>query len=115
MTNMSAAHSKACCRPKTRTSLDTDALALALKALAHPVRLHLVRFLLRRGECVFGELPEHLGLAPSTVSQHVSVLREAGILCAQPEGRAVCYCVDRARIEEVTQSLLQLSQEHPVR
>ncbi len=107
---MRASVSPGCCSPRNSSALDIDDLALALKALAHPVRLHLVRFLLLRGECVFGDLPSHLGMAPSTVSQHVSVLRAAGILCAQPAGRAVCYCLDRARVHAVQQALQHFSQ-----
>jgi ArsR family transcriptional regulator, arsenate/arsenite/antimonite-responsive transcriptional repressor len=74
------------------------ALASLAKALGHPVRVRIVRLLLARDACVCGELVEELPLAQATVSQHLKVLREAGLIQGDIDGPRVCYCVDRTRL-----------------
>lgn len=75
------------------TSLDTVRVAAIAKALAHPVRVQIVELLAGQSECrgaeVFGELP----LAQSTVSEHLRVLREAGVLSASHVGTSSVYCL----------------------
>ena len=69
----------AVCEPATPTEpIDADELALLCKALAHPARVKLLRHLAGIGTCYFGSLSDLLELAPSTVSQHVSILKDAG-------------------------------------
>lgn len=76
----------------------TTQLAARLKALAHPARLEIVRVLCQRGTCICGEIVDELPLAQATVSQHLRVLKEAGLVEGQIDGPAVCYCVDRAAL-----------------
>lgn len=74
---------------------DTDRqLAAWAKALSHPARLAILRTLGARGECVCGEVVEVVGLAQSTVSQHLKVLREAGLIAGRSDGPRSCYCLD---------------------
>ncbi|MBO3725840.1 winged helix-turn-helix transcriptional regulator [Actinomyces bowdenii] len=61
--------------------------AFLLSTLGDPTRLAIVAHL-RGGEHRVGELAAHLGLAQSTVSQHLAVLREAGIISTHSHGRA---------------------------
>ena len=68
---------------------------LVAKALASPARLQILTALSERGLCVCGEVVEVVGLAQSTVSQHLKVLKEAGLVSGQAEGTRTCYCVDR--------------------
>ena len=79
-------------------SLDAEELAVLLKALAHPVRIQLLRHLACAGECFFGDLSEITGLAASTTSQHVKVLREAGLVNGSSQEQRVCYCVNKDRL-----------------
>lgn len=72
----------------------TDALAAALAALAHPVRLRIVEALATRGTCVCGDLVELFPLAQATVSQHLKVLKDAGLIRGTVVGRNRCYCLD---------------------
>lgn len=65
-----------------------------LRALANPVRYRIVRLLAARGECVCGDLVGELPLAQSTVSEHLKVLKEAGIVQGTVEGPNTCYCLD---------------------
>ncbi len=69
-------------------------LAEGAKALAHPARLAIVRLLAERDECICGEIVDDLPLAQSTVSQHLKVLKEAGLVRGTIEGRRTCYCLD---------------------
>jgi ArsR family transcriptional regulator, arsenate/arsenite/antimonite-responsive transcriptional repressor len=83
-------------RKKRSTVLAPDAERLAnmLKALGNPVRFQIMQTLAERQVCITGEIVETTPLAQSTVSQHLKVLREAGLIRGEIEGPATCYCVD---------------------
>jgi ArsR family transcriptional regulator, arsenate/arsenite/antimonite-responsive transcriptional repressor len=72
------------------------ALAALAKAVAHPVRSQIVRLLAAQETCMYGDLSERLPLAKSTVSQHLKILREAGLVRVETDGPWVCYCIDPA-------------------
>jgi len=86
----------------------TTELAMLLKALAHPARIQLLRHLSSYGQCYFGSLSDVVGLAPSTTSQHVKVLKEAGLILGSAEEQRTCYCVNPARLEELKQLVQSL-------
>lgn len=69
-------------------------IAELAKALGHPTRIAIVRMLAERDTCVCGELVDALPYAQSTVSQHLKVLREAGLICGESDGTSMCYCLD---------------------
>ena len=75
-------------------SLSDERLAAQLKAMAHPARLRILELLAHRGECVCGEIVDVLPLAQSTVSQHLKILKEAGLLVGKIDGPRSCYCLD---------------------
>ncbi len=70
-----------------------EELARLARALAHPARVHIMRLLGARNACVCGELVEALPLAQSTVSQHLKVLKQAGLIQGEIDGPRVCYCL----------------------
>ena len=76
-------------------------LAKLAKALAHPVRVRIVRILAGRASCVCGELVDELPLAQSTVSQHLKVLKEAGLIRGSIDGPRVCYCLAPPMLERL--------------
>lgn len=82
-----------------------ERLAEQLKALAHPARLAILEVLAARGTCVCGEIVEVLPLAQATVSQHLKVLKEAGLLRGRIDGPRSCYCLDPAAITAVRRLL----------
>jgi ArsR family transcriptional regulator, arsenate/arsenite/antimonite-responsive transcriptional repressor len=89
-------------RHTLKTSVD------GLKALAHPVRLRVLA-LLRGGELCVCQITEMLGLAPSTVSEHLALLRRAGILQERKEGRWVFYSLaEDPALEALCQGLWPL-------
>lgn len=69
-------------------------LAKMLKALGNPVRFQIMETLAERQMCMTYEIVETTPLAQSTVSQHLKVLREAGLIHGEIEGPATCYCID---------------------
>jgi ArsR family transcriptional regulator, arsenate/arsenite/antimonite-responsive transcriptional repressor len=98
-----------CCPapPPIDPAADPDeTLARLAKAFGHPARVKILRFLLDREECMAGSIAGELPLAQSTVSQHLKVLREAGLIYGEVDGTRICYCADRERIEQL-QALLR--------
>ncbi len=82
------------------TSSDAELANLA-KALAHPARVAILRRLLAQGECVCGEIVEGLPLAQATVSQHLKVLKQAGLISGEVDGPRVCYCVNPKAVQRI--------------
>ncbi len=71
-----------------------DELATLAKALGHPARVQIMRLLVRREACICGDIVDELPLAQSTVSQHLKVLKEAGLIRGEIDGPRTCYCVE---------------------
>ncbi|MGQ9925953.1 MAG: ArsR/SmtB family transcription factor [Chloroflexaceae bacterium] len=77
-------------------------LALLCKALGNPVRVSILRYVLQHPDCIGNEillhLPEYGPHAQSTLSQHLRLLREVGLLDSYSDGAAVCYRVNGKRM-----------------
>jgi ArsR family transcriptional regulator len=80
-------------RPVEGPDADEE-LALLTKAVGHPSRVQILRLLARRTTCVCGDIVDELPLAQSTVSQHLKVLKEAGLIKGEIAGPRVCYCIE---------------------
>ncbi len=75
--------------------IDADEeLARLAKALGHSLRVRIVRLLAQRTTCVCGELVGELPVAQSTVSQHLKILNQAGLIRGTIDGPRVCYCLE---------------------
>lgn len=93
---------EACCPPEdggadlrpVEGDLADEELAALAKALGHPARVKIVRILLRKNACICGDIVDELPLAQSTVSQHLKVLKEAGLVRGDVDGPRVCYCIE---------------------
>jgi ArsR family transcriptional regulator len=94
---MPAAHPRP--TPPAPTSNDQERLALIAKALAHPARIRIIETLLRRTTCVGCDIVEEIGLAASTISEHLRILKEAGLIVGEIERPRVCYSLDPAGLE----------------
>jgi ArsR family transcriptional regulator, arsenate/arsenite/antimonite-responsive transcriptional repressor len=70
-----------------------------LRAIAHPARFRIVRLLAERQTCVYGDLFDELPLAQSTVSEHLKILKDAGIVRGTIEGPNTCYCLEPSALE----------------
>jgi len=87
---------------------DDDTLAAMAKALGHPVRVRILRFLAARDACVTGEVVAELPLAQSTVSEHLRILREAGLVQGEIEGPRTRYCMSAAGLAALKAGIASL-------
>ena len=78
-----------------------DDLARLAKALGHPARVRILQLLLERDWCFCGEIVEQVPLAQATVSQHLKVLRDAGLIEGEIDGPRTCYCANRERLSRL--------------
>jgi predicted transcriptional regulator len=81
----------------TKTDLFTkqqNDIAIMAKALAHPARIAILQYLVKKNACVCGDLVNELGLAQATTSQHLKELKTAGLIQGAIEGASVCYCIN---------------------
>jgi DNA-binding transcriptional ArsR family regulator len=86
-------------------ALPDDTLAAIAKALAHPARIHILRQLLEQEQCIAGDLALSLPLAQSTVSEHLRVLREAGLVSGEVAGPRRCYCANRELLAQFSEAV----------
>ncbi len=82
-------------------------LAKLFRALGSPTRLLILRQL-TENQAYCGDLVELTGLAQSTVSHHLKVLREAGLVTSQPEGTATCFRANDQTLSELSEALSRL-------
>ena len=80
-------------RPVEGSKAD-DELAQFAKALGHPARVKIVRMLVAKNACVCGDIVDELPLAQSTVSQHLKVLKDVGLIRGEISGPRTCYCLE---------------------
>jgi ArsR family transcriptional regulator len=94
-----------CCEATVVVALPEDRSAERLAqlawALAHPMRVRIVRMLIERTSCVCGEIVDALPIAQSTVSQHLKILKESGLVQGEVEGPKVCYCINPKALEDL--------------
>lgn len=90
------------------SGLGAEAMHLVkmFKALGNPVRFRIMCLLAERQECITNTIVEHIGLAQSTISQHLKVLREAGLIQGEIDGPATCYCLDESGIHWLKEQLV---------
>ena len=88
--------------------LESDRLATMMKALSHPVRLEIVQILSDSGEANCVDLTRHAGLAQSTVSEHLRVLREAGLIKQCGPGPRSGYCINKEALVWLKQTVVAL-------
>ena len=72
-----------------------ERLARYAKALGNPARIAIMEFLAAQDECFFGQLHEKLPIAKATCSQHLSELKDAGLIKGEIEGLRTRYCIDQ--------------------
>lgn len=72
---------------------DDARLAELAKALAHPARVRILRLLLSTPGCIGGDIVGAVGLAQSTVSEHLRILKTAGVISGEIDGPRVCYAL----------------------
>ena len=87
-------------------AVNYERVSETLKALAHPARLKMVIGLLK-DECNVAQIQKALGLPQSTISQHLRVLKNAGIIKGRKEGTKTCYRVVDVRVRKIVQVIMR--------
>lgn len=87
------------------TSANSSDIVNGLKALAHPTRFEIIRQLAMRERCCAGDFCECLPLAQSTISQHLEMLREAGLVDRSPAGTKSIFNINKAALEELRDAI----------
>lgn len=96
-------------RPRTRrVRREAERYALLAKALGHPTRIAILGVLARRRACMHGDIAGRFRLAPSTVAEHLRVLKQAGWIRGQIAGPNVSYCLDTSALEPMRRLLASL-------
>jgi ArsR family transcriptional regulator len=88
--------------------MDQD--VMRLRALAHPVRLGMMRQLAARPETCACDFTEVFSVSQPTISQHLKVLREAGLVRTRRRGTQICYSIDNDALRTLSDGLAALSQ-----
>ncbi len=73
---------------------EENELAAFAKALGHPARVAIIKYLSTQASCVCGSIVEVIPLAQATVSQHLKELKNAGLIQGNIEGNSICYCLN---------------------
>jgi len=98
---------------KSKTELfdpETNESAALYKALSHPARIAILRYLADAQTCITGDISDVLPLSRTTVNQHLGELKKAGLIQGHIEGVKTKYCLDPAglrRLKNVSESLLE--------
>ena len=90
---------------------DLRATAALFKALSHPARLQILRFLAETKSCISGDISDELPLSRTTVNQHLYELKEAGLIQGNVDGVKVNYCIDPAKVKELKTLLVGFLKE----
>lgn len=87
----------------TPEQLEQESLfAQQAKALSHPARVRIIKILFtldKLGGCLNSDLVSELGLAQSTVSEHLRILKQANLIHTEPNPPKVCYRVNREAVD----------------
>jgi ArsR family transcriptional regulator len=86
---------------------DNIRLAAYCRALAQPVRVRILKLLISE-HCMFSDLSRRIPLAQSTISQHLKILAEAGLVEAATVGQSTCYCISENAIEGLKKMFAEL-------
>jgi len=88
-----------------KKGIDFEKDSSILKALGHPIRLMMIVRLISHDECNVNEMVDQLNLPQSTVSQHLGILKNRGIIIPRKEGVKTCYHVVDKRVREIIKIL----------
>lgn len=97
----------ACCTLDI-SGADQERLVTMFKALGNPIRFEIIKYLATHPGCITGDIVDYLPVAQATVSQHLKVLREAGLISGVTEGPARCYCLNEENIAWFREKIVQI-------
>jgi ArsR family transcriptional regulator, arsenate/arsenite/antimonite-responsive transcriptional repressor len=81
--------------------IDLQNASLYFKALSHPARLIIIRFLADCKSCYTGDITSELPLGRTTINQHLAELKKAGLILGHISGNKTSYCINQEKIAEM--------------
>lgn len=75
-------------------------IAAIAKVFAHPARVAILQHISQQNSCICNDLVDEIGLAQATISQHLKVINDAGLLKGNYEGKSLCYCLNVERFQK---------------
>lgn len=88
---------------------DETTTASLAKAIAHPARIRILRLLHATPGCIGGDIVGAVGLAQSTVSEHLRILKSAGVIRGEIDGPRVCYALNPAALAPLADLIMALT------
>lgn len=80
-------------------------IATIAKVFAHPARVAILQHISSQDSCICNDLVDEIGLAQATISQHLKVINDAGLLKGDYQGKRLCYCLNIGRFQEFQEVL----------
>jgi predicted transcriptional regulator len=80
-------------------------IATIAKVFAHPARIAIIEYISKQQNCICNDIVNEIGLAQATISQHLKVINDAGLLKGDYKGKSICYCLNVARYKEYQNQL----------
>ena len=85
--------------------MNINMLSSQFKALGHPIRLNIALGLLSKDNCDVSTMQDHLSIRQATLSQHLAVLKHAGIVSCQRSATRMCYSVSDKNIVRLLKAI----------
>jgi len=79
---------------------EINEIATVAKVFAHPARIAIIQYISDQSACICNDLVDEIGLSQPTISQHLKVINNAGLLDGSFEGKSICYCLNIERFQE---------------
>lgn len=94
-------------------SIAADRVAALAKALAHPARVRIITLLLSKSGCIGGDIVDEVGLAQSTISEHLRILKESGMVTGTIDYPRVCYSLDPSALAPLSELIAAIAARPP--
>jgi len=75
-------------------------IAALAKVFAHPARVAILQYISKQKDCICNDIVDEIGLSQPTISQHLQVINNAGLLKGSFKGKSICYCLNLSRFQE---------------
>jgi len=82
-------------------SNEINEIAAVAKVFSHPARVAILQYISTQEACICNDIVDEIGLAQATISQHLKVINDAGLLKGTFEGKSLCYCINVERFQEL--------------
>jgi DNA-binding transcriptional ArsR family regulator len=79
---------------------EINEIATMAKVISHPARVAILQYISKQDTCICNNLVDEIGLAQATISQHLKVINDAGLLKGNFQGKSLSYCIDVERFQK---------------